>query len=470
MNEIVSTRFTQGHSAGNGVKARRRVPENLPSYVGRVPATVADGAVRRELLSPPGVSPIKGFPGGAGGQSPPQIAAGAGSGLDTLAQPRQTDPEQATGHAPSTRERLLRRARAKFFSLPLAVALAVLRTSLELSYRNSAYCTASLNQADGKITGTYCGNRWCMVCNRIRTGRAFQRYLPVIARWQDKWLVTLTLRNVPAALLSQTVKEMIRDFQGINLAMRRTDHVKLIALRKLECTYNERTDEYHPHFHIVVNGEVAARLLVKRWLERHPDTADVKGQDIRTCDDDSLREVLKYFTKLLTKTRGPANTDGRSAPISPAALDVIFRAMKGQRVYQPVGFTIAKAIPDEGAEAIEPVEATDAPSRGDETVQWQWSQRLHDWVDPSTGELLTGYEPTENFRRLVDRFSATLPADVDPPSGTPTPPRAVAQAGRSAASEVTDAAPRSSAAPSALALTRPDQAEGVECEPFAAKV
>src|SRR5580692_9632175 len=183
-------------------------------------------------------------------------------------------------------------------SLPLAVSLAMLRSPLEKSYRNTAYCSALLEQDGGKIRGKYCGQRWCLVCNRVRTARAMTRYLPIVEGWEDKWLVTLTVRNVSGDELPATIAGMIRDTQAIKLGMRRTDGVKLIALRKLECTYNDQRHDYHPHLHYVVQGKRAAELLVARWMELHPDTADRKGQDLRPADAGSMREMFKYFTKL----------------------------------------------------------------------------------------------------------------------------------------------------------------------------
>jgi hypothetical protein len=313
-----------------------------------------------DLWNPPAPAPIR--------ESAP---------LDTLAQLRQSDT-------------LKKRARARYLSLPLAVTLAELRSPLEMSYRNTVYCCSELKQVDGKVTGRYCGNRWCLVCNRIRTARAIQRYLPVVDEWPDKQLVTLTVRNVPAPALAPAIAEMVSEFQAIKLGMRRTAGVKLLALRKLECTYNERTDEYHPHFHLVVQTHEQAVLLRDAWLERHPETTDAKGQDVRPCDGESLREMFKYFTKLLAKRKH----------VPPAALDVIFRAMKCRRVYQPAGFIVASKTPDENAD-IDPVEATAATSRQGETLLWEWNQGAADWVDDSTGECLTGYEPGEKFRAFV---------------------------------------------------------------------
>ncbi len=71
-------------------------------------------------------------------------------------------------------------------SLPLAVALAELRSPLEKSYRNTVYCADALEQDEsGTLKGRYCGNRWCLVCNRVRTARAINRYWAAIAAWPD---------------------------------------------------------------------------------------------------------------------------------------------------------------------------------------------------------------------------------------------------------------------------------------------
>jgi hypothetical protein len=316
-----------------------------------------------------------------------------GGALDTLAQLGQKAPSRSARESrAASGATLLRRARAKFFSTPLAIRLAMLRTPLERSYRNTVYCSATLSQQDGRILGTYCGNRWCMVCNRIRTARAIERYLPIVDEWSDKHLVTLTVKNVAGGELDACIVQMIKDFQATKLALRRTDRHKLVALRKLECTYNDFTREYHPHFHVVVQTEACARLLLLRWLERHPANTSVDGQDVRPCDGTTLREIFKYFTKFVAETR----------MLPTHALDVIFRSMKGHRVYQPVGFRVRRDLPDEASDRICPIESTEAPLRSSERVTWEWCQRLTDWIDLESGLCLTGYEPELKFRRLVD--------------------------------------------------------------------
>jgi hypothetical protein len=91
------------------------------------------------------------------------------------------------------------------------------------------------------------------------------------------------------------------------------------------------------------------------------------------------------------------------APV--AALDVIFSAMVGRRVYQPMGFrvTVAKTLDEHGAVGL--TGETIATKRPGESVLWEWMQELHDWVDLATGDVLSGYEPTEAYTALVTSIS-----------------------------------------------------------------
>ncbi len=337
-----------------------------------------------------------------GGES---VAKGPKAPLDTLAQLDQASPTAG-------RDKLANRARAKFISFPLAIALAELRSSLEKGYRNSVYCAAILEQDEsGKLRGRYCGNRWCLVCNRVRIARAINRYLPAISQWSRPHLVTLTLPNVKADDLAATIDLMIRDIVAIGRAIRRTDKLVLRALRKLECTYNPERDDYHPHFHIAVEGAAAAEAIVGRWLALHPE-ASPSAQDARPCDATALRELFKYFTKLIAKT----TSSGAGRMVAPAeALDVIFTAMVGRRVFQPMGFKVATPpAHDEDAEVGAMGDTTVAKRLG-EAVNWEWMQSLHDWIELETGEILSGYTPTETYVALVATASRQSSASEVPP-------------------------------------------------------
>lgn len=346
--------------------------------------------------------------------------------LDTLAQLRHYPLERGVSPAAPPEKggltvdpagdvaaKLVKRARAKYISLPLAVSLADLSSPLEQSYRNTVYCAATLSQEAGALTGHYCGNRWCLVCNRVRTARAINRYLPAVAAWEDTQLVTLTVPNVGAPELAGRIDQMGRDLRLVVRNVQRTDRLPFRALRKLECTYNPRRDDFHPHLHLAAEGRLVAEALRRRWLQQNPGAVSA-AQDVRPCGPDGLREMFKYFTKLITKQRPGAGAElaGSRAVAPVVALDVIFSAMKGRRVYQPMGF---RAAPDPASDEegeVGTAGATAAPKRPAEALDWEWLQMVHDWVDLSTGETLTGYEPTTGYRQLVADVERRCPGEV----------------------------------------------------------
>lgn len=331
--------------------------------------------------------------------------------LDTLAQPDQNQqprgfqgdlspsPSLSPSHTPfQAQQTFQRRGRAKLLTRALSASLASLRTPLERSYRNSVYCCDTISQADGILHTHYCGNRWCLVCSRIRTARAINAYLPVIETWDAPHMVTLTVRNCTGDELRTTIRGMLETFTSCKRAIRRTGGVPFRAVRKLECTYSLERRDYHPHLHVIVEGREAAEMLRALWLRRLPAVAESGGQDVRPCDTTALLELFKYFTKLTTKVGRKGAR--RVAPL--AALDTIFQAMKGRRVWQPVGFTLPKEIEEaiEGEE-IE-VAGTRAFKREVERVYWQWVQEVADWIDQETGEALAEYTPGEGYVQFVE--------------------------------------------------------------------
>jgi hypothetical protein len=183
-------------------------------------------------------------------------------------------------------------------------------------------------------------------------------------------------------------------------------------VRKLECTYNVHRDDYHPHLHVVTSTREQAELLRSLWLAKHSASeCTPDAQDVRACGRETLNEVFKYFTKITTPATGKS---GRAAA-PPAVLDVIFQAMRGKRVYQPLGFVLPKERDEE--RTIDDGPGTPSPSKrpAGEAVTWEWSQHMGDWIDYGTGEVLADYHPTVAFRRFVDGIAPPEECDVDGP-------------------------------------------------------
>lgn len=404
--------------APQGTNGRQGMPEHpAPSDRSRQPRHAPLGTARRR-------------PAGAAGRAEPShapdrlsersertqlaVAVGRAAALDTTAQLRQ-QPRSAA-------DILTRRAKSKLLTDISLEGLLELGTSTPLSkaYRRTQACALELRNEGGKLTGRYCGNRWCLVCNRIRTAKLREAYTPVLRDWTAPYFVTLTIPNVPAAQLHGAVRTMVRALQRISLAMRRTDRLPLTAVRKIECTYNPERRDFHPHFHLVVRDRHAAHILLRRWLEAFPD-AKRRAQDVRQARAESLMaELFKYLTKMVIRQ------DKRVRRPPPRALDVIFRALRGLRTVQPMGFRLsrdAETVTDEDAELE--LTANVAARMGDSSFRWHHS--LTDWVDESTGELLTGYTPGRAMNEIIRQLRAppchsdTLDAGENAPNHQRTP-------------------------------------------------
>lgn len=319
-----------------------------------------------------------------------------GSPLDTLEQ-----PDQSAGKG--SKSPLLKRARSKFFSKALASALYHHGGALKRQYGRTLGCSDFVEQApDGTLTAHYCGYRWCLVCNRIRIARAITRYAPIVAGWSDAQFVTLTLPNVPGFALADTIGEMLEAFTSCKRAIKRTHGLQFRAIRKIEVTHNPDRNDFHPHLHVIVDGEIEARALVALWLDRVPG-AVAAAQDVRPVTDGTLLEAFKYFTEVISK--------GTKRRVDPASLAVIFEAMQGRRVWQPVGFTIpSEDLTD--PEALTGLDAVNkASSRLSERVVWRWVQEYSDWVDWETGDTLTGYSPGDTWGALVEAVTPSRAVD-----------------------------------------------------------
>jgi hypothetical protein len=269
---------------------------------------------------------------------------------------------------------------------------------MEKAYRNTIYCAAGYVQVGGKLSTHYCGNRWCLVCNRVRTARAIEAYKPIVESWQSPYMVTLTLRNCGANDLSTTLGEMVKGFASCVRSVRRTHGLAVTALRKVECTYNIRESTYHPHYHVIIDGREQAELLRDLWLRRFRGRAELVGQDVKLCGEGSLQELFKYFTKLTTQTR---TKKGRQAmPVE--ALHAIFSAMRGRRVWQSCGFTLSKEVEEAIEGGVIEVAEDEVFEQPEDLVLWEWEQEYADWIDLQTGARLSGYVPSGRFRAFVE--------------------------------------------------------------------
>lgn len=340
------------------------------------------------------------------------------------------------------------------------------------SYWSMYHCSEKLTRKNGKVSGRYCKNRLCLVCNSIRTAVLLNKYKPVFDEWgQDAYFVTLTAPTVKKDKLHNRVNEMHKIFLRIKATLKtrfqRNTAEKFEGVRKLECTYNPFEDKYHPHFHFMIRGKENAEIVYNEWLRRtrHLGTSP-KAQDCRKAEKGAAMEVFKYFTKIVSSSSKDRNIYLKS-------LDVIFKEFRGRRVIQTFGFklpevvetTVIEDIQSEEVKSIQElqtllfekesnkyistrdlIEKLEAKPCFKEVLEWveeeqarglpfleistileileavrkdleeyeeqfTWSQELSDWISEDTGEFLTGFEVSEDMKKLTSRMVRTLRKD-----------------------------------------------------------
>lgn len=240
-----------------------------------------------------------------------------------------------------------------------------------------------LLQVGKDLHGKRCKNRWCAVCNRIRTAQLIDGYEPSLRQLEDSYFVTLTKQSVKASSLAKSIDFMAVAWRQI-VNGREGRRRKIKGIRKAECTIRPG-GLYHYHFHVIIEGFSNAEWLVSEWLKSMGSLADRKAQDIRVADEKSLKELFKYFTKLTVKDKGVL--------IDFKRMDVIFNALRTKRVYQPFG-GVRKV-----SEEIEENSLDTAHFLDNYEQRWLWD--VNDWIN-EFGECLTGHIACDEDKALFE--------------------------------------------------------------------
>jgi hypothetical protein len=186
-------------------------------------------------------------------------------------------------------------------------------------------------------------------------------YKPVVDSWNQAMYMILTAKNVKGPDLRSRIQEMNEDFRKITDLIRKRDGIFIEAIRTIEVTYNWKTDEYHPHFNVVINGKEIGRMIINEWLQYFtPDQANERGQYLKPVTGGTLNEMFKYVVKFDDKT--PAG-----------ALDTIFQALRKMKIVCPTG---VKKVSEEIQELV----SIEIPELPPANRSWWWDQEKKDWV------------------------------------------------------------------------------------------
>lgn len=280
----------------------------------------------------------------------------------------------------------------------------------EKRYSKTYYCSHLLADTDGKFVSTFCRYKVCLICARIRTAEMIDTYFEAIEKLENKQFVTLTIPNVHNYQLYETVRTMVKSFQKAKDNLRK-QKVSLKGTRNMEVTYNPETKDYHPHFHCIIENEDNANSLISEWLRIYPE-ADRRGQDIRPFGtrENDLLEAFKYVNKVISGNKKEHVDNGELAyetvkkqgKIYIEALDNINRATSGTgqtgkfRTFQAFG--IKKKEREQRTEE----EVGDQVFRVDFwKYNFDFQNKLYDWINEETGETLTNFVPSEKLETLL---------------------------------------------------------------------
>ena len=312
-----------------------------------------------------------------------EAGAGVKSALDKLAEHRNKT------------QRMRLWAKLKFADIPKIHALSEEAQSkhdftMSASYQNTLRCMYEVRMKDGSLKSTYCNQRWCKVCSRLRTAKLINRYEQHFKTLKDPYLVTLTIVNTSGGSLRNIIFGMGKTFRMITDLARKKGK-RLVGVRTIETTYSTRRNDFHPHYHVIVDGKENAEFLYSEWIKRNP-TSKKKAQNIRKADINSLKEVFKYATKEVEYTK-----TGQKKPMQIHALHVIYSSMRSMRTFQPIGNFGKGELDKLETEALE-----DILMEGDEALHESIHEKSEgvftwhnfDWVNTNTGETLSDYIPT----------------------------------------------------------------------------
>ena len=285
---------------------------------------------------------------------------------------------------------LQRRANSKLLALQLATALADLGpTTLSHQYERGCNCSQVVQHTADRYRSSYCERRFCLVCNRIRTAKLINAYKPILDGLNDLHFLTLTIPNVPGYELKNACKSMVKAFQRVKDNMRKVYGLKIEGIRKLEITYNDVRKDYHPHYHIVISGQMAAETALNLWLNQFPE-AKRSAQDVKKADENSVKELFKYFTKITTNNK-------TSKKLHITALNTIFNAIQGARIFQPFGIKMQKPVLSEeeitnaaflAAQERQAIATGAVDLRPVDTKVYVWNQRAGNWLDVTQAPMI----------------------------------------------------------------------------------
>jgi hypothetical protein len=164
----------------------------------------------------------------------------------------------------------------------------------------------------------------------------------------------------------------------------------------LECNFNPVKRTYNPHLHLIVPNKEIANILIAEWLKIwKPKFTHRAGQHSISVKDreKALIEIIKYGSKIFTEpdVNKKSKSNG-TAKIHAVALDNIFRAMKGIRIFERFGFNLPKNMESHKT----------AATLVSDYDEWIFDAQKFDWLNFADEKCLSEYKPLLELKNLLE--------------------------------------------------------------------
>lgn len=276
----------------------------------------------------------------------------------------------------------------------------------EQAYWNTYHCQSKLVSNNGKLYGNYCKNRFCSTCCANRKADLINKYYPIIKEWDEPHFVTLTFKSTKESELKRHINGIKKNFTRVlNRCKKRHQRgkgIKVMGIKSLECNFNPKLKLTTPLSYYSTKQSYSPTIK-KEWLIQNRPTdpkaykykyVSPKAQDIKKIEDldHQLVEVIKYGAKIFTEPDVKNKKSGVAPFVYIKALDTIYTAMKGKKLFDSFGFN----LPQQNKEEV-PAQLLS------EFNQWYYDIELNDWIDTETGEILANFTPTVGLEFLLNQ-------------------------------------------------------------------
>lgn len=300
------------------------------------------------------------------------------------------------------------------------------KSPLKKSYWNTYYCSEKIeyDSQDHSIKTRYCKNRVCIVCNRIRMGQNIKEYVPLVSSWNEVGFVTLSTTNCIEGNIRAQVNEYMKvielikkqynrqkivelksfgynDYEIQKLIYQYPSEYKLQAIVKIEVTYNNIKNTFHPHLHLLVNGYNQSDFISNNFVEKMTKrgmTIDSKAQMVMKADVDTVIEMMKYFTKVLQRDKNG------NLYLPEKKLDSILRELYKVPLVRCIG--IDKKEREFYKSKFEKI-ANIKVDLGNKDRVFNWVNLIFNWVDQN-GEMLLNTEIPIEYENYIKGVTETL--------------------------------------------------------------